>query len=98
MRGFYLILLSLAMTSAAVSADNDPITNPSFEKLDDTGWAAAWGRYNWGMEGSDGTQKVDTTVAHTGKNSIMGINRTATARGGAYTHVPLAAGSWELSF
>ena len=54
MRCLYLILLSLPMSSAAVLADNNAISNPSFEKLDDTGWAAAWGRYNWGMEGSDG--------------------------------------------
>jgi hypothetical protein len=56
------MLLSLPMSSAAVQADNNPIPNPSCEKLDDTDWAAAWGRYNWGLEGSDGTQQVDTTV------------------------------------
>jgi hypothetical protein len=92
------ILLSLLIAPPAVHGAENPIPNSSFEKLDDTGWATAWGRYNWGMEGSDATQKVDTTVAHTGKNSTMGINRTATARGGVYTHVPLGAGSWELSF
>lgn len=57
-----------------------------------------WGRYNWGSEGSEGTQKIDTAVAHSGQNSLQGVNLTASARGGAYAHVALEAGSYALSF
>lgn len=86
------------VTAAVVVAAGNPIPNPGFEELDGAGWAANWGRYNWGAADSDGQQAIDTTVAHTGKDSLQGINVTPTARGGAYTHVPLAAGSWALSF
>jgi hypothetical protein len=41
---------------------------------------------------------MDPAVAHTGKNSVMGINLEASARAGTYTHVPLATGTWALTF
>jgi hypothetical protein len=55
MRCLYLMLLPLLISSAAVLGAENLIPNPSFEKLDDAGWAATWGRYNWGMESSEGS-------------------------------------------
>ncbi|MCE5239646.1 hypothetical protein LLH23_14315 [bacterium] len=95
MRSSALFMILLA---APLCAAENPIPNPSFEEVGQDGWAVKWGRYNWGPEGSQGSQKIDTTVAHTGRNSLQGINETATARGGGYTHVPLAKGTWALSF
>lgn len=97
MRIFLCLLVIFALALPVLAADN-PIPNSSFETLDAGGWAVDWGRYQWGPEDAKGEQKVDTTVAHSGKNSMMGINLDASARGGAYTHVSLPAGSWALSF
>lgn len=87
----------LACLALPLCAADNPIPNPGFETLGD-GWATDWGRYNWGAAGSEGTQKIDTTLAHSGRNSLQSINISATAAGGAYCHVPLAAGTWALSF
>jgi len=88
---------ALLLVTPLFGADN-PIPNASFETLDQAGWAGGWGRYQWGAEDAKGTQAIDATVARTGRNSLQGINETATARGGAYTHIPLAKGTWALSF
>jgi hypothetical protein len=91
------LLLTILLVTPLLAADN-AIPNPSFEELDEGGWAVEWGRYQWGPEDAQGSQKIDTAVAHTGANSLQGINETVSARGGAYTHVPLAQGSYALSF
>ncbi|MEI6500773.1 MAG: hypothetical protein WCP21_07070, partial [Armatimonadota bacterium] len=93
----FALPLLLILALPAFAADN-PIPNPSFETVGADGWAGDWGRYQWGPEDAKGEQKVDTTVAHSGRNSMMGINYDASAKGGAYCRVNLAAGSWALSF
>jgi hypothetical protein len=97
MRPFLIVALLLAVATLSFAADN-PIPNASFEELDGAGWAKDWGKYQWGLEDAKGEQRIDTTVAHTGKNSLMGINLDSGAKAGAYCHVPLAAGAWALSF
>jgi len=91
------LLFAIVVAVPLCAADN-PIPNPGFEELDGGGWAVKWGRYQWGPDDARGSQKIDPAVAHTGQNSLQGINETASARGGAYTHVPLDKGSYALSF
>ena len=55
------LIIAVLVVAAACAADN-PIPNPSFETLDDNGWATDWGRYNWGAKESQGTQKLDREV------------------------------------
>jgi hypothetical protein len=86
-----------AVSGLAFGADN-LLPNPGFEQLDEHNWPVGWSIYNWGPEGSEGTVVLDSTVAHSGKSSVAGVNADGAARMGVYTHVPLKAGSYELSF
>ena len=90
-------LLAIVFVCPTFAADN-LITNPGFEQLDAQNWPTDWHIYNWGQEGTAGETRLDATVAHTGKCSIAGVNVVGSARMGVYNHVPLKAGSYELSF
>lgn len=97
MRALLTVLTTLVL-AAPLWAAGSAIPNPGFEDVDGAGWATGWGRYQWGPETAEGEQRVDATVAHSGSHSLVGANLDASARGGAYTHVALGAGSWALSF
>ncbi len=79
-------------------AQENLLPNAGFEEFDGNGWPTGWSRYNWGAKGSEGTQEPDATVSRSGARSVAGVNVSNTARAGVYTHVPLEAGTYALSF
>ena len=63
-----------------------------------SGLPDGWHVYQWGNpQDSRFTVAVETGVSHSGKASARLENVVASARGGVYTHVKLAAGTYELA-